>query len=225
MTRRGHFLFIALLLALFGSVRVWADGNTGSSADQSPLESPDYRLRHHEHEKAHKTPTPAPIPVTPTPTPFPRLIVGGGVGMAWPFSGWNSTYSSGTGFSADIGFAIDHQWVVGLGLSSFNFSGSIYGVPLSYQDVRGNVMVRYFLTPAKIHPYLTLRAGEIWQTATAENQSIKSYFPELNVGAGVELDLDYWASLYAEATCDMIFISSNDYATDIPLVLGLRLKI
>lgn len=200
-----------------------------------PVEPPEpphhYRPRPTAEPTATPEPTPAPTPLpTPTPVPKPKVagprlfIIGLGGGLDWPFSGWNKSYSLGTGGSVEVGYAFFKDLEFGLNLEYFSYSGSFFGQPLSDQDLRAHLWGRYLWGQWPIRPYVTVEAGQLWETFQVGTNSLQNEYPTGGVGGGMELGLDQDTDLYGQALFNFLF-SPGTTAIDIPFTTGLRFKL
>jgi hypothetical protein len=175
------------------------------------------------------TPKPTPVPTPlPTPKPFvkhdPLLIIGLGAGLDWPFSGWNPSYSLGTGGSLEVGYAFFKDLEFGVNADYFSYSGSFFGTPLTDQDLRVHFWGRYFWGQWPIRPYLTAEGGEVWESFQVGGNSLHSQYPTGGLGGGMELGLDKGVDLYVQALFSFLF-SPGVTAIDIPFTTGLRFKL
>lgn len=201
----------------------------------SPVEPPEPPHHYHPRPTAVPTPepTPEPTPVpTPKPTPAPTpkvvgprlFIIGLGAGLDWPFSGWNPSYSLGTGGSVELGYAFFKDLEFGLDANLFSYTGSFFGQPLKDQDLRVHFWGRYLWGKWPIRPYVTAEAGELWESFQVGGSSAQSEFPTGAVGGGMELGLDENTDLYGQALFNFLF-SPGTTAVDIPFTTGLRFKL
>ena len=200
------------------------------SVVQSPvtlLESPYFHLRH--HEGAHVLVQ----PVQPQPeiyfdlkmrTEYRNWFIGMGIGMDFPSSGWNPAYNFGTGSNMEIAYGFIKGWVMGVGMTFMNYSGSVYEIPLTDRDINLHWLTRISCGSGGIDPYFTAQAGEAWQTSTVYGKSVREMNPAMGVGAGVEFGLDSRFDLYGEGLLDFI-LNPQGTALDIPFSTGIRLKL
>lgn len=236
MKSKGNRIYLGLgLFSLLG----FACGRwNGPTPVLSPVEPP--APPHHYHPRpveptATPSPTPPPTPVptpipTPTPKPKPKVagprlwIIGLGAGLDWPFSGWNPSYSLGTGGSLELGYAFFKDLEFGLNADFFSYSGSFFGQPLADQDLRVHFWGRYLWGKWPVRPYLTAEAGELWEFFQVGGSSLQSQYPTAAFGGGMELGLNPEMDLYGQALLDFLF-SPGVLAVDIPFTTGLRFKL
>ena len=226
--RRRWLLVLLLLLLLLGGVGYFLatlpgleDGTPFSQAPLALLESPTYRLRHHERPRP---PAVKPLPWRTREDGFRHWIFSAMVNLSFPMSGWNSNYAVGTGEDLEVGYALDRHWTMGLGMSFLNFSGSYFGIPLSNKATQVNLLARYFWGNGGIQPYLAAQAGGAWQVSTAIGTSVENFNPSGGFGGGVELGLDEATAFYGESLFNFIFLPKGA-AWEVPISTGLRFKL
>lgn len=227
---RWLFLLIFVLLffliggAFYTVSQINSDSEYAGSAPSFPspmnfLQSPSFHLRHHEGEHAHRY-----VQLLLKQNTYRHWIVGWGLNMDFPVSDWNSAYDFGTGMNVEVAYALTKSWVMGIGMTFMNYSGSFYGIPLTDQDMDLHLLTRVMWGKGGIEPYVTAQAGGIWQTSTALGQTAQEVSPTVGLGAGVELGVDETFDLYCEALFDLI-MGIQGTAWDIPISTGVRLKI
>lgn len=233
---RWLFLFVLFFLFLFVDRTVYAISQTDPDTEdtstdpavQSPvtlLGSPYFHLRHHDGEQTHKNiPPPETYFDLKMKTSYRNWVIGLGIDMDFPAVGWNPVYNFGTGSNMEVAYAFNKGWVMGVGMTFMNYSGSFYQAPLTDQDMNLHWLTRIGFSSGGIDPYLAIQAGEVWQKSTVSGDSVTQANPAMGMGAGIEFGLDSTFDLYGEGLFTFIF-NSQGVALDIPFSTGVRLKL
>jgi hypothetical protein len=211
-------LFLACGLGFYAPVEAQLLGTpTPAGSAATPVVTPSMTPRvHHKHSTtAEAAPKASPTPMTST------LVLDIAPAVSLPVQNWNPAYTFGYGTSLRLGYRLDPQMTLGLGLDYFNFSGTNYAGAVADNDLRVLPRLIYYFGQGKFRVYGILEAGAAFQFAAASLQAFTNFNFDGAPGLGIEQSLGAQDSLFFEVRYNLI-LAGGYVGQDIPLCLGYR---